>query len=93
VTLSVSHPEKTNLRKEIRMVEECELLDKCGFFKKYQTTKDLACKGFMRQYCRGPKMNECIRKEYRQKHGTPPSDDMMPSGQMFVMSSEGETNQ
>jgi hypothetical protein len=27
-------------------------------------------------------MDECKRKEYRLKHGTPPVDDMMPSGQM-----------
>ncbi|WP_457572285.1 hypothetical protein [Desulfovulcanus sp.] len=66
------------------MGEECELLATCGFFKKYQKTKDLACKGFMRQYCMGPKKDQCKRKEYRLKHGKPPSDDMMPSGQMIV---------
>lgn len=62
---------------------ECELLDKCGFFKKYQAAKDLVCKGFIAQYCQGAKMNECERKKYRQAHGTPPSDDMMPSGHMI----------
>ncbi len=67
------------------MAQECELLVKCGFFKKYQTTKDLACKGFIMQYCTGPKMNECVRKQYRQEHGTPPCDDLMPSGQMIVI--------
>jgi len=67
------------------MNQECELLAKCGFFKKYQTTKDMACKGFIRQYCHGPDMNVCIRKKYRQEHGTPPSDDMMPTGQMIVV--------
>ncbi|MEW5948151.1 MAG: hypothetical protein AB1711_01915 [Thermodesulfobacteriota bacterium] len=58
----------------------CELLEKCGFFKKYQGAKDLACRGFINQYCNGPKMNECKRKEYRKKHGTPPPDDMLPNG-------------
>jgi hypothetical protein len=66
------------------MIQECELLEKCGFFKKFQTTKDLACKGFMIQFCRGPKMSDCVRKRYRQEHGTPPSDDMMPNGKMIV---------
>jgi len=30
-------------------------------------------------------MNECMRKKYRQEHGTPPSDDMMPSGKMIAV--------
>jgi len=63
--------------------QKCELLEKCGFFAKYTNTKELACKGFMNQYCNGSKMNQCKRKEFRQKHGVPPSDDMMPSGQFI----------
>ncbi len=63
---------------------QCELLEKCGFFKKYQDIKKLACKGFIRQYCKGPKMNICKRKQYRQEHGVPPSDDMMPNGRMIT---------
>lgn len=60
---------------------ECELLDKCGFFKKYESSLDLACRGFIKSYCKGGKMDECVRKKYRTDHGTPPHDDMMPSGQ------------
>lgn len=66
------------------MVQECELLATCGFFKKYQATKDLACKGFIAQYCKGPKMNQCKRKEYLAEHGRPASDDMMPTGQTIA---------
>lgn len=62
---------------------ECELLEKCGFFKKYQASNDLACRGFILQYCRGAKMSDCQRLKYRREHGAPPSDDMLPSGQMF----------
>ena len=62
--------------------KECELLESCGYFKKYQNTKELACKGFMQKYCKGSAMNECKRKEYRLKNGVPPSDDMLPSGKM-----------
>lgn len=66
------------------MAQECEHLNTCGFFKKYQSTKDLACKGFIAGYCKGQKMDQCKRKEYRTQHGKPPSDDMMPSGQIVV---------
>jgi hypothetical protein len=66
------------------MENDCELLSKCGFFKKYADTKELACKGFISQYCQGPKQKECKRMEYRLKHGIPPSDDMMPTGQIII---------
>ncbi len=65
------------------MVGQCELLEKCGFFRKYQTGREAACNGFINQYCKGPKMEQCKRKQYRQQHGVAPSDDMLPSGQMF----------
>ena len=61
--------------------DECELLSSCGFFRKYQGSKDLLCKGIIQMYCKGAKMDSCKRKEYRKEHGAPPSDDMMPSGQ------------
>lgn len=66
------------------MAVECEMLAKCGFFKKYADSKDLACRGFIRQYCRGDNQSNCKRKEYRIKNGAPPSDDMMPSGQFMA---------
>lgn len=62
---------------------QCELLDKCGFFRKYRDTLNLACRGFIKTYCEGDKMDECARKKHRMKHGVAPDDDMMPSGQMM----------
>jgi hypothetical protein len=65
------------------METECSLLTKCGFFIKYCNTKELACRGFINQYCKGPKQYECKRLEYRNKNGVPPPDDMMPTGQFI----------
>ncbi|MGE4351110.1 MAG: hypothetical protein AB7E52_02860 [Bdellovibrionales bacterium] len=59
---------------------DCENIDKCGFFQKYQATKNLACKGFMLQFCKGAKQNDCERKKYKAAHGAPPADNMMPNG-------------
>lgn len=61
-------------------MEHCEMLETCGFFQKYRNTLDLACRGFIKTYCKGPQMDECERKKYRQAHGTPPVDEMLPSG-------------
>jgi len=66
--------------KELEM--ECDLLGNCGFFQRYQDTLDLACRGFIKTYCKGPKMEECKRKEFRKTNGTPPPIEMLPSGQM-----------
>ncbi len=66
------------------MDQECEMLVRCGFFKKYELSKDLVCKGFIQMYCRGARMGSCKRKEYRRIKGTPPMDDMMPSGQLII---------
>ncbi len=62
---------------------DCEMLGKCGFFKKYAESYESACRGLIAQYCRGSKQSQCKRKEYRQKHGTPPPDNMLPAGHLF----------
>lgn len=62
---------------------ECELLENCGFFLRYQESQDMACRSFIKSYCRGEKMDVCGRKKYRTRHGAPPTDDMMPTGQLI----------
>ena len=41
----------------------------------------MVCRGFIKSYCKGAKMDECARKKYRRENGQPPGDDMLPSGQ------------
>ncbi len=74
---------------EPQTMQNCDLLDRCGFFRKYQHTLDLACQGFMNSYCKGSKMEECARKKFRTEHGCPPDDDMLPSGQTMPKSLGG----
>lgn len=62
----------------------CELLETCGFFKKYKVIDDLVCEELIATYCKGPKMNECKRKQYRTDQGLLPSDDMLPTGEMIA---------
>ena len=68
---------------------ECEFLPKCAFFEKYCTSNNLACQGFINRYCKGNDMKNCKRMEYRQKNGTPPPVDMMPSGLILKDQSTG----
>lgn len=60
---------------------DCVHLPGCGFCKKYMGTKNLAVQGFIKMYCKGVKQNECKRKEFAEKTGNRPPDNMMPSGQ------------
>ena len=62
---------------------DCPNLAGCGFVKKYCESKSLAVKGFISQYCKGDKQVECVRKQYKAKHGVAPPDEMMPSGGMM----------
>lgn len=65
-------------------MKDCENLSACGFFKKHLETKGLACQGFIRQYCKGDKQDDCKRKTYKKEHGSLAPDDMLPSGQMMA---------
>ena len=65
-------------------MQECELLSKCGFFRKHSSGRSAACQGLINQYCRGPKQDQCKRKAYRAQHGQPPPDDMLPAGAMLA---------
>lgn len=62
---------------------ECELLEDCGFFKKYMYSLEMECRGYLMTYCHGSLMSECKRKEFREVNGFLPDDDMLPSGQMM----------
>ncbi len=67
------------------MNKECVNLPTCGFFKKYSATKNLACKGFIAQYCKGDLMKNCKRLQYKSEQGVVAPDDMMPTGQIIAM--------
>jgi hypothetical protein len=66
-------------------MSDCPNLPACGFMKKYGTSKELACKGFVALFCRGDKQCDCLRKQYRQTNGCAPPDDMMPNGLMLTV--------
>ena len=61
----------------------CELLSKCGFFNNYCKSESVS-QGFIKIYCQDQKKSDsCQRKLYRKKNGTPPPDNMAPTGKML----------
>lgn len=67
------------------MEKSCEMLENCGFFRKYGELNILACNGLIKMYCRGDRQYECVRRQYRMEHGVPPPDDMLPNGTITKM--------
>jgi len=68
-------------------METCDMIEKCGFLIRYSPTNELACKGFINRYCKGNLKNECKRKAYKLANGTPPPDNMLPTG-IFLSSNQ-----
>ena len=64
-------------------MEACERLKRCGFFKKYNDSNELACLGFISRYCKGNKMTECQRKSFFEINGYAPLDNMLPNGKLL----------
>jgi len=62
---------------------ECDILPRCGFFKKHGTSHQLVCQSLIIKYCKGSEMQNCKRLEYNKNYGTPPPDNMLPSGLML----------
>ncbi len=65
-------------------MQECELLQSCGFFKNYLKSNEELIQLWIKLYCRNKEKSEqCKRKQYRKQHGTPPPDNMSPTGTML----------
>ena len=66
------------------MSEQCELLDKCGFFINFKGNSDVIKQGWVKMFCENKEKSEmCERKKIRKKTGKPPADNMTPAGKML----------
>lgn len=63
---------------------KCEHFEMCGFLKKYKSLNEIGCRGYIRMYCEGIKLEHCRRKQHFSLHGGPPPDDMLPNGKMLI---------
>jgi hypothetical protein len=71
-------------RRETIMSEQCELLDKCGFFLNYKANSEVIKEGWIRMFCENKeKAEKCERKKIRKQTGKPPADNMTPTGRML----------
>jgi hypothetical protein len=66
------------------MAEQCEFLDKCGFFLNYSGSTEVIKQGWVRMYCEDKeKSKQCERRKIREQTGQPPADNMCPTGKLL----------
>lgn len=66
------------------MPNQCELLDKCGFFLKFTTNQEVIKQRWVTLYCEDKGTSElCKRKIIRLSTGEPPADNMAPTGRLL----------
>ena len=66
------------------MTENCELLEKCGFFNNYKGNSEVMKAGWIKLFCENVNWSErCERKKFRKRTGQPPADNMTPNGNML----------
>jgi hypothetical protein len=66
------------------MSEQCELLDKCGFFLNYRGNSEVVKEGWIIMFCKSKEKSEkCERKKIRKQTGKPPEDNMTPTGRIL----------
>ena len=62
---------------------QCEFLAKCGFFNNFKGNPEVVKQGWVRLYCENAEYSaKCARKAYRLKTGSPPADNMSPTGKV-----------
>jgi hypothetical protein len=70
------------------MSRECSRLVSCPFFQKYKDLDENEVNRLKRLYCKGPYMDQCVRKLYKELHGVDAADHMSPEGRSLEDNSE-----
>lgn len=66
------------------MSDQCELLEKCGFFLNFTSHLEVIKQRWVTLYCENKASSElCERKIIRLRTGEPPADNMAPTGRLI----------
>ena len=65
------------------MSRECSRLIGCPFFQKYSDLDVAEVQRLKNLYCKGPYMDQCVRKLYKELHGVDAIDNMSPEGKIL----------
>jgi len=66
------------------MLQRCEYLDQCGFFLNFSNNMEVIKESWVQLYCLDREVSElCERKKIRHKTGSPPANNMAPTGKLM----------
>ena len=66
------------------MAQKCEYLDQCGFVRNFATSLESIKNSWVNLYCADIEVSElCERKKIRIQTGSPPPNNMAPTGKMI----------
>ena len=66
------------------MKEQCENLDKCGFFLNYRGNNEVRRNNWVLMFCEDKESSDtCARKKVKIETGKSPVDNMSPSGKIL----------
>lgn len=65
------------------MSRECSRLMGCPFFQKFKDLDGEEVERLKSLFCKGPYMDQCVRKLYKELHGTDAIDLMSPEGKLL----------
>ena len=66
------------------MSRECSRLIGCPFFQKFSHLDAEEIYRLKRLFCKGPYMDQCMRKLYKELHGVDAVVDMSPEGKILA---------
>ena len=67
------------------MSRECPRLLGCEFFQKYQDLEEAEIDRLKSLYCKGPYVDQCVRKMYKDLHAHIPNDNITPEGKILSL--------
>jgi hypothetical protein len=75
-------------------MSQCELLERCGFFRAFKGNSEVVTNGWIKMFCENVDKSEyCERKKTRTRTGVPPEDNVAPTGNVIGVRLPGATAQ
>lgn len=65
------------------MAQECGLFQECNFLKKIRGKEKFLYEDIVKLYCQGPGLDTCERKNFYEKYGEQPLDNLLPNGKIY----------
>jgi len=67
------------------VMRECTRLVSCEFFQRYQDLDEAEVQRLKGLFCKGPYVDQCVRKMYKELHGADLTEEITPEGKSLEL--------